>query len=157
MAAASSAVGQPQSQPQMPSQSISSPGQATAPTALGKYVRMRHLQASELPAHPAIAPLQSSGTPPNLHQFLVEVLEEAEAFMIGYLPLKFKVKSSSKSSPPATASVELLTHEINAADIPKEARTAGAGSAVETWFARTSVHENAAKEGTASWEEFDRG
>ncbi|KAK1068005.1 hypothetical protein LTR74_005905 [Friedmanniomyces endolithicus] len=156
MAAASSVAAQQQSQSPL-LQSNPSQGQATAPTALGKYVRMRHLPASELPAHPDIAPLQGSSTPPDLQRFLADVLEEAEAFMIRYLPRKFKVKSSSKSSPPATAPVELLAHEINAVDIPKEARTAGAGSTVETWFARTSVHENAAKEGTASREEFDRG
>jgi len=70
--------------------------------------------------------------------------------MTGYLPRNFKVKSSSKSSPPAAASVELLTREISAADLPK-------GNPDEAWFARTSLHENVAKEGTARWEEFDQG
>ncbi|TKA61044.1 hypothetical protein B0A55_10826 [Friedmanniomyces simplex] len=158
MAAASCVAAPPSAQSS--SNSNPYPGQAPPTSALGKYVRMRHLPASELPAHPDLARLQSSGTspPPDLQQFISAVHDEAEAFMTGYLPRAFKVKSSSKSSPPATAPVELLTHEISASDLPKESRAAGGGSGTaETWFARTSVHENAAKEGTASWEEFDMG
>lgn len=45
--------------------------------------------------------------------------------------------------------MQLLQHEIPAAELPT-------GNA-ETWFARISTHENAAKEGTASWQEFDSG
>ncbi|KAK3644425.1 hypothetical protein LTR56_009677 [Elasticomyces elasticus] len=138
-------------------QSSTYPGQVAASATLGKLVRMRHLRATELPHHSDLAPLQSAGTPPDLQHFVAEVLEEAERFMIAYLPRRFKVKSASKTSPPAAASVELLTHEINASDLPPEVRAAGVGSTTEAWFARTSVHENAAKEGTASWEEFDRG
>ncbi|KAK3674649.1 hypothetical protein LTR78_005371 [Recurvomyces mirabilis] len=125
--------------------------------ALGKLVRMRALRSAELPAHSDLAPQQSSVPPPELQRFVLDVLEEAEGFMSQYLVQTFKVKDKSKKSPPSTASVELLSHEINATDIPKETKTAGAGSTTETWFARASVHENAAKEGTASWDEFDQG
>ncbi|KAK3062346.1 hypothetical protein LTR53_019414, partial [Teratosphaeriaceae sp. CCFEE 6253] len=77
--------------------------------------------------------------------------------MTGYLPQTFRVKGSNKTSPPAAAPVELLSHDITALEITRDVRTPGVDGRAETWFARTSVHENAAKEGTASWEEFDRG
>jgi len=67
------------------------------------------------------------------------------------------VKSDAKESTPSKAPVELLVHEIKKGDIPKEARPGGDVDTVEAWFARTSIHENAAKDGTASWEEFDSG
>jgi len=132
-------------------------GQGIPSVVLGKLVRLRHLKASELPAHPDISPLQSTSTPPELKQFVADVLEEADGFMTGYLPDTFKVKSSSKSSPPATAPVELLSHDISALDITKSSTTPGEDARAETWFARTSIHDNAAKEGTASWQEFDSG
>lgn len=74
--------------------------------------------------------------------------------MTAYLPKHFKVKAENKHSPPSTAPVELLHHEISAHDLPEAGRTQGRG---EYWVARTSVHENAAKAGTASWQEFDGG
>lgn len=116
---------------------------------------MRALKPSDLPSHPDLAPQQTSGSPPELQSFVTEALLESEGFMTTYLPRQFKVKSSSKQSPPATAPVELLTREISATDLPREVRNLGASS--ETWFARTSVHENAAKSGTATWQEFDQG
>ncbi|EMD00543.1 hypothetical protein BAUCODRAFT_118302 [Baudoinia panamericana UAMH 10762] len=130
---------------------------AQSPQALGTLVRLRVLNASELPTHADIAPQQSSGTPPELGSFLLAVLNEAESFMTAYLPARFKTKSTDKQSLPSIAPVELLSHEINAADIPKEVRSAGSGATAESWFARVSIHESAAKEGTASWEEFDQG
>jgi len=81
--------------------------------------------------------------------------------MTSYLPHTFKTKTKDKHSPPSTAPVELLSHEIPTAEIPESARPSKAAqspsSPAETWFARTSIHENAAKPGTASWDEFDRG
>lgn len=74
--------------------------------------------------------------------------------MTGYLPKHFKVKEEHKQSPPAKASVDLLQHEISAHDLPEEGRTQGRA---EFWCARSSIHENAANPGTASWQEFDRG
>ncbi|KAK5111022.1 hypothetical protein LTR62_005397 [Meristemomyces frigidus] len=131
-------------------------GQRVPPT-LGKYVRMRALQPTELPAHPDLAEQQKAGTPPNIQEFVLAVLEEAEGFMSRYMTQTFKIKDRSKKSPPSTAPVELLSHEISASDIPKEARTSEGDNSPEAWFARTSVHENVAKDGTASWEEFDQG
>jgi len=86
----------------------------------------------------------------------LDTLEEAESFMTSYLPRTFKVKSANKQSSPSSASVELLSCDINV-DLPKEVRPAGSVGNTEAWFARTSIHENAPKDGTASWEEFDGG
>ena len=123
---------------------------STAAPALGKLIRMRALKPADLPSHSDLQTQQSSGALPELSSFITDVLNEAETFVTTYIPRNFKVKSSSKQSPPSSASVELLSHELNAADLP------GSGAA-EVWFARTSVHENAAKTGTASWDEFDGG
>lgn len=125
----------------------------SAPPALGRLIRMRELKKTELPAFPN-EQAQEPPSPP-LQQFIADALDEAEDFMANYLPSNFKVKSASKPSPPSAAPVEVLSHDVSASDLSKEARSAGAGS--ETWFARTSVHQNAAKEGTASWGEFDAG
>lgn len=130
---------------------------SVAPARLGHLVRMRALKSCELPVHPDLAPQQSSGTPPGLQAFLTEALEEANSFMTDYLPRFFKVKSSSKQAPPSAAPVELLSREVSGREINKVMPNVPAGRTAETWFARTSVHENAAKEGTASWEEFDGG
>ncbi|KAK5125386.1 hypothetical protein LTR85_000495 [Meristemomyces frigidus] len=130
---------------------------SNAPARLGHLVRMRALRPTEIPAHPDLAPQQSSGRLPPLQDFVTEALEEANSFMTSYLPRTFKVKSSSKQAPPSTAPVELLSHEVNGGEINKVMPNVPAGRTAETWFARTSVHENAAKEGTASWEEFDGG
>ena len=122
-------------------------------SGLGPLVRMRALDISKLPAHPELASQQTAA--PDVQTFVSAVLEEANAFMTTYLPHRFKVKDSGKDSPPATARVALSSHDISVQDLPAEVREAGAGN--ETWFARTSIHDNVAKDGTASWEEFDEG
>nr|POE98813.1 hypothetical protein CFP56_79357 [Quercus suber] len=112
-------------------------------------VRMRALPPAELPAHPSLSSLQPA--PPDLTTFLQTALSEAATFMTNYLPLNFKVKSGAKPSPPSTATVELLAHEVPVSELPAGTQNP------ETWFARTSVHDNAAQTGTASWSEFDNG
>ncbi|CAK3982249.1 Hypothetical predicted protein [Lecanosticta acicola] len=126
----------------------------SAPPALGSYIRMRPLKPAELPAHPTLAPLQEPKTAPSLKAFISTVLNEGNDFVTDYLPKAFKVKARNRAAPPSTAPVELLEHEISAHDLPEDGRTMGAS---ETWFARESIHENAAQRGTASWEEFDSG
>ncbi|KAF2768792.1 hypothetical protein EJ03DRAFT_111498 [Teratosphaeria nubilosa] len=117
-----------------------SPAKASSP-----LISMRALQPKHLPSHPSLATQQAS-TPslPTLDAFLTSALTEAETFATTYLPAHFQPKGT-KTSPPAHAPVEVLAHD----------RTPPGSSNAEAWFARTSVHENAAKEGTASWEEFD--
>lgn len=127
------------------------------PAALGPLVRLYNRSPSELPSHSAL-PLSENGSGQRpITEYVAEVLKEAKAFMTSYLPANFKTKSKDKSSPPATAPVELLSHEIDSKSIPEQVRTTGSGAVAETWFARTSIHENAAKTGTATWAEADAG
>lgn len=110
---------------------------------------MRALSPAELPSHPLLATHQTSAISPA--KFAADALNEAHTFVTSYWPQKFTVKSKTKQSPPATALVELLVHDIPAAQLAPHSTTP------EAWCARTSIHENAAKAGTASWEEFDAG
>lgn len=114
---------------------------------------MRALNASQLPSHPSLSSQQQN--PPELQSFLTSALTEGRTFVHSYLPENFTLKGSDKQSPPSKAQVKLYSHDITAANLPEEVRKAGGGN--EAWFARTSVHDNVAQEGTASWEEFDSG
>ena len=129
------------------------------PRKLGRLCRMRALKPSDIPRHGDLGPaLQNTGRrTPDLQAFIAEALEEANAFMTGYLPRNFDVKSNAKPSPPSTAPVELLSREVKSGEINAVAANIPAGRTAETWFARSSIHENAAKDGTMSWEEFDSG
>ena len=134
------------------------PGAGAEPPTLGPLVRLRPLKVTELPAHPDLASLQTSGTSPELHTFVKDVLSEASTFMTAYLPAKFSTKSEAKPSPPSTAQVQLLSHEIPTSAIPQQARVSDStGATAESWFARTSLHQNQKVEGTADWAEFESG
>lgn len=124
------------------------------PPPLGPLIRLRALSPSDVPAHPDLASIQTASSSPPLHTFIASALTEAETFMTTYLPREFKSKGT-KSSAPSAAGVELLARDIAASELLTEVR-AGGGSD-EAWFARTSVHENAEREGTASWGEFGDG
>ncbi|GAB7357980.1 hypothetical protein MBLNU230_g0147t1 [Neophaeotheca triangularis] len=117
--------------------------------AHGRLLRLRPLNPESLPSHPSLAHLQTAAEPPKLQAFIAEALNEASSFTTSYLSSSFKTKASDKQSPPSAAPVELLTHDIPGSELPS--------GSPEAWFARSSTHENAAKEGTASWEEFDKG
>ena len=127
------------------------------PGRLGRLVRLRSLKPSELPAHPDLGPQQSTTKCPDLINFLAEALNESENFMAGYLPANFKSRSKDKISPPAAAKIELLEREVNGGETNSVHPTIPASRTSETWFARRSVHENVAKDGTADWAEFDDG
>lgn len=116
-------------------------------TALGPHLRMRNLQPAELPQHPDLSELQTTGTAPEPRVFAQEVLTEARAFVKEYWS-KLSVKSASKPSPPSTATVELLAKDISASELPS-------GCSKESWFARKSIHENKKATGTADWSEFE--
>lgn len=124
---------------------------------LGPLVRMRPLQPDQLPVHSDMASLQQTGSPQQVAPFVKSVLEEAEAFMASYLPSNFTEKSANKTSPPAKASVRLLSHEIRQSDLPKDGPQWTTAQVAETWFARESIHENTRAEGTADWDEFESG
>lgn len=133
------------------------PGKPPPPPALGPLVRLYDRAVSELPSNPSVSSGKDSFGQQDIVSFVTDVLKEANDFMTSYLPSTFKVKSKDKSSPPASAPVELLSHEIDSKYIPEKVRTTGVGAVAETWFARTSIHENAAKSGTATWAEADAG
>lgn len=117
----------------------------------GRLVRLRVLSPSQLPSHPDLSNLQASTTaPPDLELFITDILNEASTFMTSYLPNHFSIKERSKTSPPAKATVQLLAHEIPASKL-------GSGACDESWFARTSLHENKREPGTADWDEFEAG
>lgn len=123
------------------------------PAGLGPLIRMRQLNIQQLPAHPDLASQQSA--PADIQLFVQSALEEAVAFMEGYLPHHFQARDGVKSSPPSAVGVTVLQGDIKGSELPIEVRQPGTSN--EAWFARLSVHDNAAKEGTASWEEFEQG
>lgn len=117
--------------------------------AVTPLVRLLPHAVNTLPKHPALAPTISAQNhgeapqdPDRLLKFAQTLLAEAVAFTDDYLPRKFKPKST-KSSPPATAKVELLEH----VRCPRGNE--------ETWFARRSTHLNQAEPGTATFAEMD--
>lgn len=130
-----------------------------ANSSLGPMIRMRALPINQIPSHPSLSSHQHS-TAPNISTFTADAINEAQKFMTAYLPSKFDVKSSDKRSEPATAPIQLLSHIIKSADLPREIGDAteeqnGPAGAAENWFARISLHENQAAAGTGSWEEMD--
>lgn len=125
---------------------------------LGPLIRLHTLSIHQLPSHPSLASSRKEGGP-GIHAFASSALEEADTFMTTYLPKNFEKKGADKWSAPAKAPVTLLQRDISSGEIPKE-KVAGestGGAETEHWFARESLHENKAEEGTASWEEFDHG
>lgn len=102
---------------------------------------------------------------PNLGPFIKAVLDEAVAFMDEILPATFK-PTSEKSTPPASAKVQLLKREIVAPElseiawldskIPRDTPT-DIDKSSEAWFARKSRHANRQEKGTARLSEFDYG
>lgn len=137
------------------SQDVSAARPKATDLELGSFLRMHPFQPSQLPAH---ADLTTTDEParPKLDSFIREVLEEANKFATSVIPNKFKVKTENKSASPATAGVQLLSYEVDTILSPVNGETTGK-LLTENWFARISKHENAAKDGTATWEEFDAG
>lgn len=123
---------------------------------------------TSLPAHPAldgdayynVNTTNNNDNPtttrsrPDLRSFLHSALTEAQAFLITTVPRTFKIDDKPRPSPPATAKVQLLTRVIRAED--QELDHPGSRED-EFWVCRRSVHIDAPVEGTASWEEFQKG
>ena len=172
----------------------------TKPPSLGNLVRLVPLTLHDLPAHTAFANLppptnpnipkpdaqsfsfsdasdpsqQSDPTAPGrplLRDFITAILLEADQFVETTLPRTFTSISTTKTSKPALAKVELLKRIIkpkelaqvpwDAGPVPrrsvnKKALERGMGAG-EAWFARRSKHANQSEEGTADWPEFDEG
>jgi len=107
-----------------------------------RKLRLAPLQPSALPAHPALANSGSSSASVSLAAFVREVLDEALAFSDSVMPSTFQKKGSPKSSAPAAAKVQLLSSDVLKG---------------EAWFARRSEHVDGARDGSASFAEFERG
>lgn len=122
---------------------------------LGHLLRLHAFKPAQLPAHPTFAQYQSPSSSPDIASFFAEILTEAEQMITDYLESTFKVKSGEKESPPATAKIQILAHDV-VSDLPPTSH-GSKSTLTEAWFARISKHENAVKDGTASFEEFDAG
>ena len=123
---------------------------------LGSLIRLRALPLREVGIHADLEALQDPELPQDAVSFASSALDEAERFITAYVPQHFTVKAAAKKSPPSAATVELLTHDLPTSRVPKDDQFPGFAP-MEYWFARRSVHENVAKAGTASWEEFNAG
>ena len=120
--------------------------------------------SDDSPAGPSSTTLDQDGRP-LLAPFLTALLTEATTFVDSTLPFVFHRKST-KTNPPAIASIQVLQCMISAEEISKipwkEANIPRKSSRLrqtygEAWFARQSTHQNKAATGTASWTEFDEG
>ncbi|KAI0482329.1 hypothetical protein GGR56DRAFT_181467 [Xylariaceae sp. FL0804] len=142
---------------------------------LGPLVRLWGLRAEQLPAPTAGAD--------ELAPFLIQILQEAVPFIDGAAPKSsatsaapsaatklWKAKATKKHADSAAA-VEVTERTIPARALDAAAAAARGGhnsnnsnsnssnnatGGGEYWCCRRSVHEDAARRGTASWDEFDR-
>ncbi|KAI1356680.1 hypothetical protein F5Y01DRAFT_265469 [Xylaria sp. FL0043] len=125
-------------------------------TELGPLVRRWGLPVKQLPS--ATAGLD------ELKPFFASVLKEALPFIDSAAPKtsseakKLWKSKGTKSDPDSTAKVDVLERVISTKELKAIASKHGIKADVEeeTWAVRHSVHEDAAKKGTASWDEFDR-
>ncbi|KAI1422695.1 hypothetical protein F5Y12DRAFT_606217 [Xylaria sp. FL1777] len=122
---------------------------------LGPLVRRWGLPAKQLPS--ATAGLD------ELKPFVTSILKESLPFIDSAAPKsssganKLWKSKGAKSSPESTAKIDVLERVIPAKQLQALATKHGIKANVdeETWAVRLSVHEDAAKKGTASWEEFE--
>ncbi|KAF2759315.1 hypothetical protein EJ05DRAFT_499727 [Pseudovirgaria hyperparasitica] len=118
---------------------------ATAAPPKAEYLHITPLTATDLPAHPDLASAQQpTGQTPTLHAFTTAILKQGVEFATYYSDASIFVPKGDKASPPSTAKVTSLTGK----NVPRT-------TASEQWFARRSVHEDARKNGTADFEQFD--
>ncbi|RAH40687.1 SRPBCC family protein [Aspergillus brunneoviolaceus CBS 621.78] len=103
------------------------------------YIRLQPSSFSVLPDHPSLTQMP---TRPPLRDFLHDILTEAQSF-VSAIPTTFHPTHKLRRSPPAAA--------------PKQQQQQQQQRGSEFWICRTSVHENAARDGTASSAEFRAG
>ncbi|USW47343.1 Putative START-like domain superfamily protein [Septoria linicola] len=109
--------------------------------AASSRIHLRPLKALDLPHLDELSSQQTQGNTPSLQNFVSEVLAEGDKF-IRFDDNVFKT-NGVRHEPPATAPIQIRSAVIT-------------NDPTENWFARTSVHEDSATDGTASWEEFDQ-
>lgn len=123
---------------------------------LGPLVRRWGLPVKQLPA--------ATATADELRPFVTSILKEALPFIDSAAPRnpspdakKGWKSKGNKSHPDSTATVEVLERMIPAKELQAIASKHEIETKVkeETWAARLSVHEDEAKKGTASWDEFE--
>ncbi|KAF7197069.1 hypothetical protein HII31_01494 [Pseudocercospora fuligena] len=117
--------------------------QAQSPSSPKILISMRFLKLSELPSHPQLKDTESSAGP-DLQAFVQALLDEGHAFISDQ---KIWQDAGQKNASPAKAPVK----------IAKYSRATPGSKSEETWFQRTSLHENKAEPGTATFDEFDAG
>ena len=137
-----------------------------APT--GTVVHMEPIKVEDLPMHPDFADKgfssEINGQRPGIKDFVTSIILEADAAMDAD-SLKWSGPEKSKASTPSTAKVETGKKAISAEEMRGlewkdsivASRRQSPLSDKEEWFGRKSVHENAAKKGTATFAELDAG
>ncbi|KAK5629934.1 hypothetical protein RRF57_005649 [Xylaria bambusicola] len=124
-------------------------------TELGPLVRRWGLPVKQLPS--------ATAGSDELKPFFASILKEALPFIDSAAPKtssdakKLWKSKGAKSSPDSDASVDVLERRISAKELQTIASKHGIKADIEeeTWATRLSVHEDAAKKGTASWDEFE--
>lgn len=104
-------------------------------------ISMRDLKTAELPLHPL---LDDRNDRPDLQTFVQKVLDEGHDFITNDSRWQ---DAGQKSGAPANTSVK----------ITKLSRPTPGLNTEETWFQRTSLHDNKSEPGTATFHEFDNG
>ncbi|KAI5920036.1 hypothetical protein F4810DRAFT_684476 [Camillea tinctor] len=132
------------------------------PNKLGPLVRLWGIRSQDLPPQTATAD--------ELTPFFTAILEEAIPFIDSAAPKspsptnnnnKLWKSKGSKSHPDSDARVEISERVVPARDLEAvaagdEKKSKEAKARPETWCCRRSVHADAARRGTASWDEFER-
>ncbi|PYH81388.1 hypothetical protein BO82DRAFT_354622 [Aspergillus uvarum CBS 121591] len=122
------------------------------------YIRLQPFSFSILPDHPSLTRMP---TRPPLRDFLHDILTQAQSF-VSAIPTAFHPTRKPRRSHPAAAPVLLSTYSrpeacsgTSTKKSKQQQQRRRRGS--EFWICRTSVHENAARDGTASSAEFRAG
>ncbi|KAI1172818.1 hypothetical protein F4777DRAFT_489141 [Nemania sp. FL0916] len=128
----------------------------SAENGLGPLVRRWGLSVQHLPS--------ATAGQDELKLFVAPILKEALPFIDSAAPKipspdtkKLWKSKGAKTSPDSTAKVDVLERVISVKDLEHIAANGKFKGKIEeeTWATRLSVHEDAAKKGTASWDEFD--
>ncbi|PYI13387.1 hypothetical protein BO99DRAFT_407556 [Aspergillus violaceofuscus CBS 115571] len=121
------------------------------------YIRLQPFSFSILPDHPSLTRMP---TRPPLRDFLHDILTQAQSF-VSAIPTTFHPTRKPRRSPPAAAPVLLSTYSraeaCSGTSTRKSKQQQQQQRGSEFWICRTSVHENAARDGTASSAEFRAG